>query len=95
MLAAKNFKHVTTVVHPADYNEVIEKLKNDDLDEAYRKSLMIKVFDHTNQYDAAIVEFFKDNKESLRYGENPQQSAQFIRTSTAAAHTWRRQTVTW
>ncbi|WP_427705002.1 bifunctional phosphoribosylaminoimidazolecarboxamide formyltransferase/IMP cyclohydrolase [Staphylococcus parequorum] len=82
--AAKNFKHVTTVVHPADYNEVIEKLKNDDLDEAYRKSLMIKVFDHTNQYDAAIVEFFKDNKESLRYGENPQQSAQFIRTSTAA-----------
>lgn len=82
--AAKNFKHVTTVVHPADYNEVIEKLKNDDLDEAYRKSLMIKVFDHTNQYDAAIVEFFKDNKESLRYGENPQQSAQFVRTSTAA-----------
>lgn len=82
--AAKNFKHVTTVVHPADYNEVIEKLKNDDLDEAYRKSLMIKVFDHTNQYDAAIVEFFKNNKESLRYGENPQQSAQFVRTSTAA-----------
>ncbi|MDG0821499.1 bifunctional phosphoribosylaminoimidazolecarboxamide formyltransferase/IMP cyclohydrolase [Staphylococcus equorum] len=82
--AAKNFKHVTTVVHPADYNEVIEKLKNDDLDEAYRKSLMIKVFDHTNQYDAAIVEFFKDNKESLRYGENQQQSAQFVRTSTAA-----------
>lgn len=82
--AAKNFKHVTTVVHPADYNEVIEKLKNDDLDETYRKSLMIKVFDHTNQYDAAIVEFFKDNKESLRYGENPQQSAQFVRTSTAA-----------
>ncbi|WP_432724324.1 bifunctional phosphoribosylaminoimidazolecarboxamide formyltransferase/IMP cyclohydrolase [Staphylococcus equorum] len=82
--AAKNFKHVTTVVHPADYNEVIEKLKNDDLDEVYRKSLMIKVFDHTNQYDAAIVEFFKNNKESLRYGENPQQSAQFVRTSTAA-----------
>ncbi|KRG10612.1 bifunctional phosphoribosylaminoimidazolecarboxamide formyltransferase/IMP cyclohydrolase [Staphylococcus sp. NAM3COL9] len=82
--AAKNYKHVTTVVHPADYNEVIEKLKNDDLDEVYRKSLMIKVFDHTNQYDEAIVEFFKDNKESLRYGENPQQSAQFIRTSSAA-----------
>ncbi|MDG0843480.1 bifunctional phosphoribosylaminoimidazolecarboxamide formyltransferase/IMP cyclohydrolase [Staphylococcus equorum] len=82
--AAKNFKHVTTVVHPADYNEVIEKLKNDNLDEAYRKSLMIKVFDHTNQYDSAIVEFFKDNKESLRYGENPQQAAQFVRTSTAA-----------
>src|SRR5699024_4805585 len=82
--AAKNFKHVTTVVHPADYNEVIDKLKNDKLDESYRKSLMIKVFEHTNQYDAAIVEFFKDNKESLRYGENPQQSAHFVRTSNAA-----------
>ncbi|MEB8209776.1 bifunctional phosphoribosylaminoimidazolecarboxamide formyltransferase/IMP cyclohydrolase PurH [Staphylococcus succinus] len=81
--AAKNFKHVTTVVHPADYNEVIDKLENDTLDEAYRKSLMVKVFDHTNQYDAAIVEFFKDNKESLRYGENPQQSAHFVRTSNA------------
>ncbi|MBU0437249.1 bifunctional phosphoribosylaminoimidazolecarboxamide formyltransferase/inosine monophosphate cyclohydrolase [Staphylococcus succinus] len=81
--AAKNFKHVTTVVHPADYNEVINKLENDTLDEEYRKSLMVKVFDHTNQYDAAIVEFFKDNKESLRYGENPQQSAHFVRTSNA------------
>lgn len=25
--AAKNFKHVTTVVHPADYNEVINRIK--------------------------------------------------------------------
>ena len=39
--AAKNFKHVITVVHPADYNEVIDKLKNGTLNEAYRKSLMI------------------------------------------------------
>lgn len=81
--AAKNFKHVVTVVHPADYNEVIDKLKNGTLDEAYRKSLMIKVFEHTNEYDAAIVDYFKDNKESLRYGENPQQSAYFVRTSDA------------
>ena len=81
--AAKNFKHVTTVVHPSDYNDVIERLENDNLDEDFRKSLMIKVFDHTNQYDAAIVEFFKDNKEQLRYGENPQQSAHFVRTSDA------------
>ena len=25
--AAKNFKHVTTIVHPSDYNEVIERIK--------------------------------------------------------------------
>ena len=81
--AAKNFKHVTTIVHPSDYNEVIEKLKSNQLDESYRKSLMIKVFEHTNQYDNAIVDFFKENKESLRYGENPQQQASFVRTSDA------------
>ena len=79
--AAKNFKHVTTIVHPSDYNEVIERIKNHQLDEAYRKSLMVKVFQHTNEYDHAIVNYFKDNKETLRYGENPQQSAYFVRTS--------------
>ena len=25
--AAKNFKHVTTIVHPSDYNEVIDRIK--------------------------------------------------------------------
>ena len=79
--AAKNFKHVTTIVHPSDYNEVIQRIKEHRLDESYRKSLMIKVFEHTNEYDVAIVDYFKDNKESLRYGENPQQSAYFVRTS--------------
>ncbi|EKU47751.1 bifunctional phosphoribosylaminoimidazolecarboxamide formyltransferase/IMP cyclohydrolase [Staphylococcus massiliensis] len=81
--AAKNFKHVTTIVDPADYDTVIEKIKSDALDEAFRKSLMIKVFKHTNDYDNAIVEFFNDSKETLRYGENPQQQAEFIRTTDA------------
>ena len=79
--AAKNFKHVTTIVHPADYDEVISRVKNNTLDYEYKKSLMIKVFEHTNSYDAAIVDFFNNNKESLRYGENPQQEAYFVRTS--------------
>lgn len=79
--AAKNFKHVTTIVHPSDYIEVIDRIKNNQLDEDYKKSLMIKVFEHTNQYDHAIVSFFKGDKETLRYGENPQQSAYFVRTS--------------
>ena len=35
---------------------------------------MIKVFEHTNEYDHAIVSFFKGDSEELRYGENPQQS---------------------
>ena len=57
--AAKNFKFVTTVVDPADYNEVIERIASDKLDENYRKSLMVKVFKHTNDYDNAIVEFLE------------------------------------
>lgn len=81
--AAKNFKHVTTIVHPADYNEVIERIKEDRLDEDFRKELMIKVFAHTNAYDYAIVSFFKGDSEQLRYGENPQQSARFVRTSNS------------
>lgn len=81
--AAKNFKHVTTIVHPSDYNEVIQRIKEHRLDESYRKSLMIKVFEHTNEYDHAIVNFFKGDSEELRYGENPQQSARFVRTSNS------------
>lgn len=80
--SAKNFKHVITVVDPADYEEVIEKLKADTLDETFRKQLMIKVFTHTNKYDAAIVNFFSDNTSTLRYGENPHQKARFIKTDT-------------
>lgn len=81
--AAKNFKHVTTIVHPSDYNEVIQRIKEHRLDESYRRSLMIKVFEHTNEYDHAIVSFFKGDSEELRYGENPQQSARFVRTSNS------------
>ncbi|QLK85712.1 bifunctional phosphoribosylaminoimidazolecarboxamide formyltransferase/IMP cyclohydrolase [Staphylococcus sp. 17KM0847] len=81
--AAKNFKHVTTIVDPADYNEVITRLNNNTLDEAFRKALMIKVFTHTFEYDQAISQYFGAHRETLRYGENPQQSASFIRTSQA------------
>ncbi|ARB41091.1 bifunctional phosphoribosylaminoimidazolecarboxamide formyltransferase/IMP cyclohydrolase [Mammaliicoccus sciuri] len=79
--AAKNFKFVTTVVDPSDYNEVIERIASDKLDEDYRKSLMVKVFKHTNDYDNAMVEFFGNTSETLRYGENPQQNATFVKTS--------------
>lgn len=79
--AAKNFKFVTTIVNPDDYEEVINRIEEDKLDEAYRKSLMVKVFKHTNDYDKTIVEFFANQSEELRYGENPQQSATFVKTS--------------
>lgn len=80
--AAKNFKDVTTVVDPMDYELVLQKIKDNKLDEAFRKQLMVKVFKHTNDYDHAIVEYFSDDFKQLRYGENPQQKATFVKTST-------------
>lgn len=79
--AAKNFKHVTTVVDPEDYGEVVQKIEEDTLDVTYRRSLMIKVFSHTNDYDQAIVNHFSQAEEALRYGENPHQSARLVRTT--------------
>ncbi|CAD2075455.1 bifunctional phosphoribosylaminoimidazolecarboxamide formyltransferase/IMP cyclohydrolase [Jeotgalicoccus meleagridis] len=79
--AAKNFKHVTTVVDPFDYDEVITRIKSNTLDEKFRKSLMIKVFRHTNDYDQAIVNHFSQSEEILRYGENPHQTARSVKTS--------------
>lgn len=42
---------------------------------------MIKVFRHTNDYDQAIVNFFAQSEKTLRYGENPHQSAKYVKTS--------------
>ena len=81
--AAKNFRSVVAVVHPEDYKEVLNRIKDDDLSLAFRRELMVKVFAHTNDYDQAIVNYFSQNEEQLRYGENPHQSARLIRTSFA------------
>ncbi|MFC3419851.1 bifunctional phosphoribosylaminoimidazolecarboxamide formyltransferase/IMP cyclohydrolase [Salinicoccus hispanicus] len=79
--AAKNFKHVTTIVSPEDYGEIIQRIESNMLDEAYRRSLMVKVFRHTNDYDQAIVNHFSQAEETLRYGENPHQAARLVRTT--------------
>ena len=79
--AAKNYKHVIAVVDPNDYKGLISRIEMDDMTEDYRKELMIKVFSHTNNYDQAIVNFFSQNEKTLRYGENPQQSAKYVKTS--------------
>lgn len=79
--AAKNFKHVTTVVDPFDYSEVLERIKDNTLGENFRRQLMVKVFRHTNDYDQAIVNYFSQSEKTLRYGENPHQSAKYVKTS--------------
>ncbi|WP_440896591.1 bifunctional phosphoribosylaminoimidazolecarboxamide formyltransferase/IMP cyclohydrolase [Amphibacillus sp. Q70] len=90
--AAKNFESVTVVVDPTDYQQVLEDLPKDSI--GLRKKLAAKVFRHTAHYDALIAEYFTEQMEetdpenlsltyekvdSLRYGENPHQSAAFYK----------------
>src|SRR5690606_6906027 len=90
--AAKNFRDVTVVVDPTDYDEVLEQLKKDEPSLELRKQLAAKVYRHTANYDAMIANYFVEITEekdpetytstyekvqSLRYGENPHQQAAF------------------
>jgi phosphoribosylaminoimidazolecarboxamide formyltransferase/IMP cyclohydrolase len=87
--AAKNYRSVTVVVDPADYDEVIETMKTNDgaTTLQLRERLGIKVFVTTSKYDGAIADFLNQEKEcassfsfsqplvaQMRYGENPHQT---------------------
>ncbi|MEY2540553.1 MAG: phosphoribosylaminoimidazolecarboxamide formyltransferase / cyclohydrolase [Verrucomicrobiota bacterium] len=88
--AAKNYESVTVVVDPADYDTVLETMRDNDgaTTLKLRERLAIKAFIKTSAYDRAIGTFL--NKEQttdasfsltaplvtrLRYGENPHQTA--------------------
>lgn len=89
--AAKNFKDVTVVCDPSDYEEVLKEIKtagHTSVETRFR--LSAKAFTHTALYDSRIAEYMRkeaglseklfitaDLKQSLRYGENPHQSAAF------------------
>src|SRR5437867_4610355 len=88
--AAKNYESVTVVVDPADYDTVLENMRDNDCGTTLRlrERLAIKAFIKTSLYDRTIGKFL--NKEQatdasfslslplvmrLRYGENPHQDA--------------------
>ena len=91
--AAKNHKFVTVVVDAADYDTVLAEIKeNGDTTFETRRRLAAKVFRHTASYDTYISRYLTEQagelepesltmtftrKQSLRYGENPHQSATF------------------
>jgi len=89
--AAKNFPSVIVVVDPADYRPVLDKLKGKGIDQAERKRLAQKAFQHVAVYDTAISQYLGRDMEGfpeemtvalkkrygLRYGENPHQQAAF------------------
>ena len=94
--AAKNFPDVIVVVDPADYQVVLEKLVQGDLDTAERKRLAQKAFQHVAIYDTAISQYLRQDtvglpdemtialkkRHDLRYGENPHQPAAFYAEQT-------------
>ncbi len=89
--AAKNWRDVTIVCDPADYDTVIAEIKaNGNTTRETRLKLSAKAYTHTAQYDSCIATYMRkqaglpeklfleyDIKQPLRYGENPHQSANF------------------
>ena len=88
--ASKNYRSVTVVVDPTDYEDVLASMRDNDgaTTLKLRERLAIKVFLTTSKYDAAIASYLNKEQETtcsfsislpiaarLRYGENPHQHA--------------------
>jgi len=58
--AAKNFKDVLIVTSVLDYDEILKRLKEKSDDYEFRRSLMIKAFEHTAAYDSMIANYMND-----------------------------------
>lgn len=89
--AAKNWRDVTIVCDPADYDTVLSEIKaNGKTSDETRLKLSAKAYTHIAEYDMCIATYMRaqaglneklfleyDLKQGLRYGENPHQSAKF------------------
>jgi len=85
--AAKNFRSVTVVTEPEDYETVIAEIEaSGDTTPETRRKLAEKVFLKTAEYDTMIANYLTGGKittilakkiTDLRYGENPHQKAAF------------------
>lgn len=82
--AAKNHERVTLVCDPADYASVLADLRANGVAPETRRRLAVKGFASTAHYDSAITAYLDPNYQlpitlypvqTLRYGENPHQSA--------------------
>src|SRR4051812_41483610 len=88
--AAKNYESVTVVVDPADYDSILEDMRDHEGETTLklRERLAIKAFIKTSDYDRAISNFLNREQATdasfslslplvtrLRYGENPHQTA--------------------
>ena len=60
--SAKNYKYVTVIVDPEDYDSVLSEMKLNDgcVSEETNFRLAIKVFELTSQYDSMIATYLKE-----------------------------------
>ena len=97
--AAKNHAHVGVVVDPADYQRVVDAIRNNQFDLDLRRELARKAFVTTAAYDAEVARWMTDDTEmpktltlvaeksaTLRYGENPHQTG--ARYTVSGAQSW-------
>ena len=88
--AAKNFKDVAVISDPNDYSRLMDEWNSQGgISYEFRKELSQKVFQLMTEYNASIANYLKDistnshhynfeKSQSLRYGENPHQTANLL-----------------
>ncbi|XP_055062129.2 bifunctional purine biosynthesis protein ATIC [Misgurnus anguillicaudatus] len=91
--AAKNHARVTVICDPSDYAAVAKEMESSedhDTTVETRKTLALKAFTHTAQYDEAISDYFRReysrgiSQLPLRYGMNPHQAPAQLYTLRSA-----------
>lgn len=87
--SAKNYKFVSVLTNPEQYDDFIKELKQGEISLATKEKLAYAAFAYTSYYDTLIANYFEkefkfsktdirlNHKASfdLRYGENPHQKA--------------------
>lgn len=87
--AAKNYKFVSVLTNPNQYNSFLNELSEGRVSLETRQELATRAFSHTSYYDTLIADYFEREfkverdsirlnfplKNKLRYGENPHQAA--------------------
>jgi phosphoribosylaminoimidazolecarboxamide formyltransferase/IMP cyclohydrolase len=95
--SAKNFAHLTVISNPKYYETYISELRqnNGEISLEFRQKMAGETFALTNAYDGAIASYFASLNgettrfnlagnalQTLRYGENPHQSASWYSSGT-------------
>jgi len=87
--AAKNYKYVSVLTAPSQYDTFLTELENGNVSDEIRAKLASAAFSHTSFYDTLIANYFEKEfdisntsirinyplQNELRYGENPHQKA--------------------